>query len=205
MSNKSGKAHNPRHSEDFPRKRDSNVFNLPAHKHTLAKRYVWTAEETEIIRRHVEANTGLERSLQPLLKSLNLHGYEDIRTDEDLDFKYDILMTKLLQKIKYLKAKDKRKASTEDEEVANPHSASLVQRRIGNAFAHLLDLLEECESIFRVLEECESIFHMLEECESIFRDFGGAVEEPIGGTPSTESKTHRATQDEDSKDDHGIE
>ncbi|OTA69616.1 hypothetical protein K449DRAFT_447327 [Hypoxylon sp. EC38] len=194
MQDQRGKAHNSRHSRDVARMRGSNVFEAD----------VWTAEEVEIIRRYVEANPSSEQNPEPLLVLL---GYENTIIYKSLDFKQDILVPSLLRKIKDVKAKNpalsqsrrERKASADlgtdftpeefqpiDEEAANLHSISRAHRGIGNAFQRLIDLLEECRSIFR--------------------EFSDVVEEPIGGTPFTESNPHCATQDdEDSKDDHSIE
>ncbi|KAI1415812.1 hypothetical protein F5Y13DRAFT_186668 [Hypoxylon sp. FL1857] len=110
---------------------DSIVFGEPVRIHTNHKRYMWTVQQTEIFRRHIEKNLNIQPTDTFLLAELGLDGFDNIVTDAGLDFARDILHEKIKRKIRevfYNNPHLRRLRDTSSQTVqVNPDTESTLQ------------------------------------------------------------------------------
>ncbi|KAI0148013.1 hypothetical protein F4776DRAFT_294082 [Hypoxylon sp. NC0597] len=98
------------------RTKNSLFYGEEVRLHTTSKKYNWTFEDTKKFHRYLEKNPNAEQDLEPLLVELDLHGYEDIKTDEGLNFKWEIAMPKVRRKIKEIKKKNQDNQEVSDDQ-----------------------------------------------------------------------------------------
>lgn len=87
--------------------RNDVIFGEPVFLHTTDKVYDWEPYQVDVFREHIKKNIQTPYDdLDTVLKRLGYRGYENVLTQENLNFKTDILLPKVREKIKELVNKE---------------------------------------------------------------------------------------------------
>ncbi|KAI1758683.1 hypothetical protein GGR53DRAFT_472108 [Hypoxylon sp. FL1150] len=173
------------------------VFGEHVYLHTRQKRYYWQADQVAKIREHINMNTqDPYGNIDDVLEKLDLDRFEGIKTREKLDYKEEILLPKLLRKIREIIRESTKPVTAREKSRPQVSQAASPERKRGALVPESVELIYGALSklneasvslrfIYGELPEDDPITRQLGSLKTVERGLRSLIDNRIDGMTKT--------------------